>query len=208
MEISYIGHSCFKIESKGRSIVLDPYADGSVPGLSPVREKADAVFCSHGHGDHNAADLVELTGSSPAPLSVTTFRSWHDDAQGSLRGGNLITVVDDGESRLVHLGDLGHRLSDEQIEALGRADCLLVPVGGYYTIDAELAAETAERIGAAVTVPMHFRGEGFGYDVIGTVDAFLKHFENIENKGASSYRLGAEEGRKVVLLSPGNKQNV
>ena len=205
MEISYIGHSCFKIDSKGRSIVLDPYKDGSVPGLSPVREKADAVFCSHGHGDHNAKECVELTGEAVDPLAVTTFKTWHDDAKGALRGANLITAIDDGEFRLVHLGDLGCRLSDEEIAALGHVSCLLIPVGGYYTIDAELAAQTAERIGADVTVPMHFRGETFGYDVIGPVGSFLKHFDNIENKGASSYRLEAGEGRKVVLLSPRNK---
>ena len=75
MEISYIGHSCFKIDSKGRSIVLDPYKDGSVPGLSPVRVKADAVFCSHGHPDHNAVECVGLTGNSADPVSESAYCS-------------------------------------------------------------------------------------------------------------------------------------
>ena len=59
MKITWIGHACFKIESDGYTLIFDPYADGFVPGLKPLREKADMVLCSHEHGDHNAKKLVE-----------------------------------------------------------------------------------------------------------------------------------------------------
>ena len=75
--------------------------------------------------------------------------------------------------RVVHLGDLGHMLSDEQIAALGRVDILLIPVGGYFTIGPEQAAALAERLQPSITVPMHYRGAGFGYEVIGPVEDFL-----------------------------------
>jgi hypothetical protein len=61
MKITWIGHACFKIESNGYTLIIDPYEDGYVPGLKPLRETADMVLCSHEHGDHNAKDLIEIT---------------------------------------------------------------------------------------------------------------------------------------------------
>lgn len=60
MKLTWLGHSCFKMESNGYTIILDPYEDGYVPGLAPVRETADAVFCSHEHSDHNGKETVTL----------------------------------------------------------------------------------------------------------------------------------------------------
>ena len=60
MNITWIGHSCFKIESDGYIVITDPYEDGYVPGLKPLRESADMVLCSHEHGDHNARSLVSV----------------------------------------------------------------------------------------------------------------------------------------------------
>ena len=67
MKITWIGHSCFKVEEAGYSIVFDPYDDGYVPGLGPVRETADEVLCSHEHGDHNARKRVTLVSGSKSP---------------------------------------------------------------------------------------------------------------------------------------------
>lgn len=201
MVITFIGHSCFKIVSHGASVVIDPYADGSVPGLAPVREDADMVLCSHGHGDHGAVSSVTLSGRTDLPFTVSTVAGCHDDAGGSKRGPNTIHIIDDGEFRLVHLGDQGCMLTDEQFAAIGRADCLLIPVGGFYTIDAKQAAQTAKRLDAAVTVPMHYRGEGFGFDVIGPVADFLKYFENIE-EGGSVLELEKGSVRRVVVMTP------
>ena len=60
MKLTWLGHSCFKMESNGYTVILDPYEDDYVPGLAPVRETADAVFCSHEHKDHNARAVVTL----------------------------------------------------------------------------------------------------------------------------------------------------
>ena len=81
--------------------------------------------------------------------------------------------------RVLHMGDLGHMLSPEQLAALGRVDVLMIPVGGFYTIDARQAAELAKKIAPAVTVPMHYRGDGFGYDVIAPVGDFLRLMDNV-----------------------------
>ena len=178
MKLTWCGHSCFLLETAEGSAVFDPYAPGSVPGWTLPELTADTVICSHGHRDHGYAAGVKLSGRKPT-FKVQQLATFHDDAQGALRGENTVTLIESEGIRLVHLGDLGHELSPEQIAALGRVDVLLLPVGGCYTIDAETAAKLAADLRAAVVVPMHYRGEGFGYDVIGTLDAFLAKAENV-----------------------------
>lgn len=179
MKLTWYGHSCYLLETAEGSAVFDPYAPGSVPGVILPALTADAVYCSHGHGDHNYADGVTLTGRTPS-FKVERIPSFHDGVKGVLRGKNLITVIESEGKRVVHLGDLGHPLTKEQIEAVGRVDVLLVPVGGHFTIDAETAHEVVKALCPQVTVPMHYRGEGFGYGVIGPVEPFLALSENVK----------------------------
>ena len=96
MKLTWIGHSCFKIEKDGFVILTDPYGDGSVQGLAPVRETADLVLCSHEHGDHNARDLVKLEEGKKNPFTIETIQTYHDDAKGAKRGPNQIFIIDDG----------------------------------------------------------------------------------------------------------------
>ena len=172
MKITWYGHSCFLVETADGSAVLDPYAPGSVPGLSLPPLEADLVLCSHEHSDHNYREGVKISGKE-TKLHIERIETFHDEKQGALRGPNTIHVLEDEGLRVAHLGDLGHMLSDEQIAALGRVDILLIPVGGYFTIGPDLAAELADRLQPAITVPMHYRGAGFGYEVIGPVEDFL-----------------------------------
>ena len=82
MKLTWLGHSCFKMESNGYTIILDPYEDGYVPGLAPVRETADAVFCSHEHSDHNGRETVTLKQDGVlSPFTITEIHTWHDDAR-------------------------------------------------------------------------------------------------------------------------------
>ena len=118
MLLTWIGHSCFKIESNGFTLILDPYEDGYVPGLKPLRETADMVLCSHDHGDHNAKDLVEIKEGKNCPFTITTIDTFHDEVQGAKRGPDKIHIIDDGNVRIAHLGDLGCELEDEQIQQL------------------------------------------------------------------------------------------
>ena len=73
MKITWIGHSCFKIEEGGYSIIIDPYQDDCIPGLAPVREKANEVLKSHEHDDHNAVDNVEIVKTVASPFKITTI---------------------------------------------------------------------------------------------------------------------------------------
>ncbi len=199
MKLTWYGHACFKLDTAEGSVVFDPYCDNNVPGLTLPKLTADEVICSHGHGDHNAIGKVELTGRAPkyGKKQISTF---HDEKKGTLRGNNLVTAIDAEGLRVVHLGDLGHELSAEQLSELGKADVLMVPVGGFYTIDGRTAAKVSRAIGAPTIIPMHYRGECFGYDVIGPADDFLNEFGNVRYADSNVLELGEKCENAVVVL--------
>ena len=201
MKITWLGHSCFKVESDGYSAVLDPYADGSVPGLANMRETADIVLCSHGHDDHNAAGNVNLRGSGAAPFDVSFIDTWHDNVRGKMRGSNRVTILSDGKMTLVHMGDLGCDLTPAQYEEIGHPDVLLIPVGGFFTINAKQASAIADRIGARITVPMHFKSKSFGYKVIGTVDGFVERRKNVKKYG-SELEITEDMPEQTAVMRP------
>ena len=172
MKIEYLGHSCFRLDD---CLVIDPYKDGSVPGLAPLRVTGAKVICSHGHADHSGQECVEIV-PGVCGFEISEVPSWHDNAGGTLRGPNTIFVIVSHESgeKLVHLGDLGHFPDDSQLAAISGADYLLIPVGGYYTIDAETAVKICEAAKPKCVVPMHYRTAVSGYSEIDEVSEFLK----------------------------------
>lgn len=208
MKITWLGHSCFRIEKNGYSIILDPYADGSVPGLKPVRETANMVICSHEHGDHSGRSCVEIKDAAECPFTITTIDTYHDDKKGTLRGTNKITIIDDGESKAAHMGDLGCEIELDQLEQLKGLDVMMVPVGGYYTIDAVQAAKLVDQAKPKMTIPMHYRsvdprGTAFGYAEIGEVRDFLENRDIV--KTLSGSMIDSEENiASVVVLHPKN----
>lgn len=204
MKITWLGHSCFALESQGYRILLDPYEDGSVPGLEPLREKAHQVLCSHGHHDHCGVACVTLLEGGASPFTVETMDTWHDGKAGALRGANTIHILSDGQCRVAHLGDLGCDLTPEQKGKLRHLDALLIPVGGHYTIDAHQAKALADQLSPAVVIPMHYRQGQVGYDVIGTVEEFTTLCENVVLYPGSQIQLTPQTGRQVAVLQPKN----
>lgn len=164
MKIQWLGHACFRLTSEeGTAVVCDPF-EGSV-GYPVPQVQADIVCCSHEHFDHtNAAALrgnpQVLRTEEPVTIggvSVFGVPCYHDPAQGALRGKNMIYVLDIDGVRVVHMGDIGHMLDEAQLEALGKVDVLLMPVGGTFTVDAEGASTLCDAIGARIVVPMHYQ---------------------------------------------------
>ncbi len=184
--VEWYGHSCFLLTlENGHKILTDPFDTTRVPYSLP-REKVDVILSSHDHFDHNAVDAVpadyilrasgtdstfygskegvsfEREGSFALNLggvkaTFSTLPSFHDERRGELRGPNGILRFTVEGITFVHLGDLGHRLSPEQIEALTPVDVLMIPVGGYYTIDAQKAREITAALHPRVVLPMHYK---------------------------------------------------
>ena len=202
MHITWLGHSCFRVESRGYTAVLDPYADGSVEGLLPVRETADLVLCSHEHGDHNARDLVTLREGKAPVFRVETISTYHDDQKGAKRGPNTIHILDDGVFRAAHAGDLGCALSGEELEKLKGLDVLMVPVGGYYTIDAAQARALVNAVKPRIVIPMHYRGQGFGFDVLAELEDYTRLCGDVVYYGGSVLELTKELPVQTAVLKP------
>lgn len=202
MTITWLGHSCFMLEQDGFRVLLDPYR--GVRGLPDIETEADAVYCSHDHFDHGYTEKVRLTSGKENPFAVTEVQTFHDGQGGTQRGGNTVRKFTAGGVSAAHLGDLGHLLNGEQLAALGHCDAVLIPVGGFFTIDAAAAKQVADAIGAAVVIPMHYRDGAVGIDVLGTLDEFtgLYPAEQIKRYGSS---LTLEKGmeKQVAVLAIG-----
>ncbi len=204
MKLTWIGHSCFKIEKDGYMILTDPYGDDSVPGYAPVRETADMVLISHEHADHNARDLITLTQGKENPFTITYIDTYHDEVQGAKRGPSRIYILDDGENRIAHLGDLGCELTPEQAEQLKGLDAVLIPVGGFFTIDASQAAALIKELNPRIAIPMHYRDDqlGFGYETTQTVDVFLSKVPDARVLSVSTIETTEEQPAQVLVLRP------
>lgn len=200
VKITYLGHACFCLESAGYRTVIDPYADNMVPGLPVLRVEAEAVYCSHGHDDHSHVASVALSGSEiPAPYSLKKLEVTHDDAGGKLRGMNTIHVFDFGGLRIAHMGDVGRSLTGEEQSILQELDALLIPVGGYYTIDAATAAEMVSQLKPRVVIPMHYRTDQTGFPAIAHISDFTARFDQVVY-GGDSLILTQETEKQIHVL--------
>ncbi len=163
MEITWLGHSCFRIRGKEATLLTDPY-DGSI-GYSLGKPKANIVTSSHSHPGHGftsgvggAPRIVHGPGEyEVSGVFITGIGTFHDAEKGRERGGNTIYLIEMEDMTLCHLGDLGHPLSSEQVEETSGVEVLLVPVGGLSTIDASQAAETVRLLQPRIVIPMHFQ---------------------------------------------------
>ena len=173
MKLKWHGHACFSITlSDGTVIVTDPFDDSvSYP---PCEARADYILSSHGHHDHDnfasvAGDPVifNTPGSHDIPgARITATPSFHDDAAGAKRGTNLIFRIEADGLALAHLGDLGHLpQTEEQRAALTGLDAMLIPIGGYYTIETPQAVEIIRAFRPRCAVGMHFKNRYCAYPI-------------------------------------------
>lgn len=200
MTLTWLGHSCFLLESYGFRALLDPFHD--VRGLPDTCTTADAVYCSHGHFDHAYTDEVTITEGQVNPFTVREINVFHDDQGGALRGRNIIRAFTSEGVTVVHLGDLGHQLSPQQVEEIGRCDVLLLPVGGTYTVDFQGAKAVAGAINPNVIVPMHFREGGCGFDILTTREDFLNQYpvDRIRRYPGNILELHPDMTRQIAVL--------
>ncbi|OGN28291.1 MAG: hypothetical protein A2941_01960 [Candidatus Yanofskybacteria bacterium RIFCSPLOWO2_01_FULL_49_17] len=208
MMITWFGQSCFRIEAKEGSILTDPFSKDI--GLKPPRIKDDIITVSHQHFDHNnvgeanpEAFIIQNPGEyEKQGIAVRGIASFHDNKQGVERGPNTIYVFKAEDMTVAHLGDLGHVLTDAQIEAVGDVDMVLIPVGGTYTIDAKTAAQVIGQIEPKIIVPMHYKVPGLNVDLDGP-EKFIKEMgltpEKTDKFKITKKLLPAEEMKLVIF---------
>jgi L-ascorbate metabolism protein UlaG (beta-lactamase superfamily) len=215
MKIKWLGHASFLITSEaGTKIITDPYASGDM-GLNygEIKETADIVTVSHGHGDHNNVAAVkgnpkvikETTPVDIKGIKLSGISTYHDDSGGSKRGGNIIfCFVVDG-IRICHLGDLGHPLTGRQIAEIGKPDILFIPVGGNFTIDAKAATQVCDKLTPKVIIPMHYKNERCPTFPVAGVDEFLRGKQNVSKSDASELDFTREKlpaTTQIIVLKP------
>jgi len=213
MKVKYLGHSAFVITSEeGLKIITDPYTRS--PGLTygEIKESADIVTISHEHLDHCNPAAVRgnpevVKGAGRVAVKGMEFNgiaSYHDEARGRMRGNNTIFCFEVDGMRVCHLGDLGHLLDDRQVKEMGDVDILLIPVGGYYTIDARAASQVCNQLKPRVVMPMHYKTEK-GIPGIFGVDEFLGGKDNVSRQDSSEVEFKREElppPSQIIVLKP------
>jgi L-ascorbate metabolism protein UlaG (beta-lactamase superfamily) len=208
LDVTWHGQSCFRLRGRGASVVTDPYP----PALGPrLKLEANVVTVSHAHESHSHvqsvrdAYVIEGPGEyEVAGVTVLGLPTFHDSQQGSEHGRNTVYVIELDDVRVCHLGDLGHALSDDALEALGNVDVLLVPVGGGAALDGARAAEVVRQVEPRFVVPMHF-GHAAIRAQLAPVDRFLKEMgvAEAEPQTKLSVQSSSAEGEtKVVVLDP------
>jgi L-ascorbate metabolism protein UlaG (beta-lactamase superfamily) len=215
MEITYIGHACFKIKGKETSLVIDPY--NANIGYKLPKLEADLLLVSHQHPDHNNVEgvagyslLIDGPGEYETKgVFVYGIGTAHDDKKGEERGQNTIYLVDIDGFTLLHLGDLGHELSDETLEKIAKVDVLMIPVGGKYTIDAKTAVKVISSIEPGIVIPMHYKTADLtGVDGLDGLDKFLNEMGTDpaavkkEDKLKLSTKNDVPEDTQLVILNP------
>lgn len=212
MDIKYFGHSSFFIRTKNAKIVTDPF-DPKMVGLKFSKTEADIVTLSHQHSDHNY-----LQGISGNPLIIDMpgefekngarifgYKSFHDKKKGDERGENILYKIEE-EISVLHCGDLGVVLDDSFIDQMGEIDVLMVPVGGFYTIDSTEAVELVKKVEPSIVIPMHYGNPKMNPSLkekLSPIGDFLKKIgaENVVPVPKLTVKKeGLEEEMKVVVM--------
>ena len=208
MRIRWFGHSCFLLEpdSKHPKILTDPFDDSigyPIPDVTP-----DLITESHQHFDHNAHrfikgnyKLIKDPGNfEEFGTRITGVVTYHDKSHGSERGKNIVFKIEfPDEMNVVHLGDLGHILDEKTVRILRPVNILLIPVGGYFTIEPDEAKRICEQLKPNVIIPMHYRTKYMNFP-IKSVESFLRHFPSNKVKNVDNpVKLSREELEKIVF---------
>jgi L-ascorbate metabolism protein UlaG (beta-lactamase superfamily) len=210
--IKWLGHACFLITfSGGTKVVTDPF-DPNFTGYRPVTVAATAVTVSHNHSDHDYLGSLKgnpkvIQGKAMQKVKQVTIRgidSLHwKDPKDKQRGNNTIFMIEGDGIRIVHLGDLGRTLTEQQVKQIGRVDVLLIPVGGFFTIDAVDATKVVGQLKPKVVIPMHYgHPRCLLKKQLAGVEAFLKGKSNVMRLKSDTVELDPKRlpGRQTVYV--------
>lgn len=214
------GQSFFEVESsKGTRVVFDPHA---IEAFGRREVSADLVLLSHLHDDHTQTSVIvnvakakviqglkgmgrktewNVVDEAFKDVRVRSVGVYHDTTEGMERGKNTIFIVEVDGLRIVHLGDLGHVLTEKDVKKIGAVDVLLIPVGGVYTINGSEAKKVVEQLKPRqYIVPMHYGMKG--YDNLLPADEFLDEQSNVKKflSNKLTIDLGAKPGQPVIAI--------
>ncbi len=208
MKIKFLGHAAFMLTSeKGTKIITDPYKPGCFGGdikYGAITESADIVTISHDHDDHNETNIkgnpvfVRKPGQSEIKeIKITGIEVFHDKSGGKERGKDIIFNMKIDGVNVVHMGDVGHVISKADADKIGNVDILLIPVGGYFTVDARDAEGIISILKPKVVIPMHYKTSKCEFP-IAPIEDFIRNKEVKEIPGELEIR--AEELPAITAI--------
>ena len=180
MEVTWLGHACFKISHEGYTLVIDPYDIQGINGYPELHLEADALLVSHEHPGHNCRKAVKLPeNAKPCPFEVTKFDTFHDTSWGLMRGENTIHLINWDGYKLVHMGDYACGLSDNEKFELTGADVLMISCGGFRAMPAIYTKPLADELYAKVVIPMHYAHDNIGGRRWERIEDFIDQYEPV-----------------------------
>ncbi len=203
MKIRWYGQANILIESvQGINIQCDPYDDTlgyRIPDFKP-----DIVTVSHNHFDHNA---VEFIGGTPETVreqgdfdikgvDIKGVGVYHDKVRGKKRGKNIVFKIHIDNMDFIHMGDIGHTLSEETARRLKPCDIVAVPVGSRYTVEGKDAADIVRSLSPSVVIPIHYDTPSNRIG-LNSADEFLKEFMDVRR---SRYWQGSRKDLKKEVV--------
>lgn len=210
-EIRWFGHSCFRIRAREAIVIMDPV--GKKTGYTPSKQTADIVTVSHDHPGHNNVQMVKpeyelINGPGEYELHgvfINGLRTYHDKVKGAERGYNTVFELDIDGLRIVHLGDLGHQLNDDIVEAYTDVDIVFAPAGGGPLLSAAEVAEVVGNLSPKMVIPMQYRTDQGDKDR-DEIAAFARHL-GTELPASAVDKLTVrtsdlKEQMQLVLLQP------
>ncbi len=208
MDITWYGHSCFRITERGSAtVVTDPYSPEI--GYGALNLKADVVTISHdspGHANVDAVKNWKFAITSPGEYEiggVFIIGSAMYDKKEENPHYNVIYLFDYGSINVVHLGDLNHVPTQSALEALGEVHILLIPVGGGGGLTASQAAEVVAMLEPNIVIPMHYGTPDTSLD-LASVEKFLTEMGVTNSEPVDTLKVSASalpETTQVVLLN-------
>ena len=200
IKIKWLGHACYKIYFDDIQCVIDPFEDDYVPGYRNIDTSADIILASHKHNDHYGLNSVRQLLRMVHGVDVKKVSTFHDEKGGTLRGENIVHVMEYNGTKIAHFGDIGHILTQEQIAQIGDVDVALVPIGGTYTVYADEAKTICQQVNAKVIIPMHYRSGSQGYEVLETTENFEALFDNVVHYDTDEFVIENKIVPQVAVL--------
>lgn len=211
MIIEWMAHSCFRIETQEKTLLFDPFDAGIGYSLPDIC--ADVCFVSHEHYDHNntgaisgECEIINKPGKYQfGDIVATGYEAHHDEANGELRGKVVMFKIESENIALLHCGDIGRMLTEEEVAGIGHVDILMIPVGGKYTVDTATAVELCRTLKPNIVIPMHYKTAELQLDIV-PVEIFLKAIATYFDRStlrAGSFEIMANKLKKrprVVVM--------
>ena len=209
MEISWLGHSCFRLRSNEIVVVTDPFPESL--GLKPDTRLATVVTVSNTHLNHsnwqgvsgdprvfNAPGEYEYSGISVRGVMTPLSEGMKQEQR------NVAYSMEIEGVNLCHLGDLTEPLTTRHINELSPVDVLLLPVGGGCTLAVDRIVQTMRDLDPKVVIPMHYRIPNISVE-LESVDVFLRLMGSGETQTQPRLSVTASnlpQDLRVSLLAP------